>query len=317
MAILKGSIRKMQGSAGELMFYNNGGRTIVREKAAAVKNVRSAAQQRTRMKFTNIIRMYRAISPLAMCGFENKGKGVSDYNMFVKANMYKTPVFLNKAEVVEGACVAAPYQITGGSLDKILVSGNGANAVTNIKLGNLVIDANTTVGEFSAAVIVLNTKIITFDKITFYSVLQYVDEGSDTPFVGASASSVILDPESQVPLWTVVNRAGFASKNGFLAHGENEGDGVFCWVHSRKTADGGLKVSSQTLIDNNSLLPQFTSENAYYGAVNTYGGERNVLLDPGSPAQAAHSSTNGGGTSGGGNTPTPTPSGGDDTGGGF
>ncbi|MBP5479706.1 MAG: hypothetical protein J6Y15_10150 [Bacteroidaceae bacterium] len=321
MAILRGAIKKMTGSAGEFMFHSESGRTIVREKPASVKNVRSVAQQRTRMKFTNIIRMYKAISPLAICGFEDKAKGVSDYNMFVKVNMYRTPVFLTKAEVADRACVAAPYKITDGSLDKIFVTGKGANAVTNIDLGGLVIDANTTVGEFSSVVVSLNTDYDKYDLLSFYSVLQYVDEETGTPFVKANACSIKLDPKNQAPLWTLVNKAGFASKNGFLAHGENEGDGVFCWVHSRKKGDGSLLVSSQCLIDNNTILADYTSEDAYYDAVNTYGGERNVFLDPTTSGNAARpSSSDNGGTSGGngGSTPAPNPSSGDDnTGGSF
>ena len=45
------------------------------------------AQQRVRMKWGNIIQMYKGIMPLLQCGFENKTAGVSDYNMFVKVKM--------------------------------------------------------------------------------------------------------------------------------------------------------------------------------------------------------------------------------------
>ena len=144
---------------------------------------------------------------------------------------------------------------------------------------------------------------------------------SESVSTGSTVTSVALDTESQIPLWTLVNKAGFTSKNGFLAHGENEGDGVFCWVHTRKKSDGKLKVSTQSLIDNNSMLANYTSEHAYYDSVNTYGGERNVALDPSSSINTVRpSSSDNGGTSGGngGSTPAPNPSSGDDnTGGGF
>ena len=46
MAILKGIIRKMTGSAGQLTFKSLNGQTIVSEKVSNVKNTRTAAQQR-------------------------------------------------------------------------------------------------------------------------------------------------------------------------------------------------------------------------------------------------------------------------------
>ena len=43
MAILKGIIRKMTGSAGQLTFKSLNGQTIVSEKVSNVKNTRTAA----------------------------------------------------------------------------------------------------------------------------------------------------------------------------------------------------------------------------------------------------------------------------------
>ena len=314
MALLKGAIKKMKGSAGEFTFRGNSGRTIVSEKAASVKNVRSAAQQRVRMRWSNIVQMYKAISPLIDYGFEDKAQGVTDYNMFVKVNMQMPAVYLKKGDVTCGACVAAPYILTKGSIPAIEIFGEGSNCRTNISLSGLVIDESTTVGDFASAVI-KNKNFKQDDMISFFSVLQHINANTGVPYVNATVTSVALDTESQIPLWTLVNKAGFTSKNGFLAHGENEGDGVFCWVHTRKKSDGKLKVSTQSLIDNNSMLANYTSEHAYYVSVNTYGGERNVALDPSSSINTVRPSSGGnGGTSGGngGSTPTPNPSSGDD-----
>ena len=64
MAILNGIIKKMTGSAGQLTFKTVNGQTVVSEKVTAVKNSRTAGQQRQRMKWVNIIRMYSGIAPL-------------------------------------------------------------------------------------------------------------------------------------------------------------------------------------------------------------------------------------------------------------
>ena len=153
MAILNGLIRKMKGSAGQLTFKQVNGMTIVSEKVTAVANPRTDAQMRTRTKFTNIVSMYRGIRPLLNYGFEAKPKTLSDYNMFVKVNMQRTPIYLTKQAVAGGACVATAYQISQGSLPAIVVTGTGQNGVSDILLGSLSITSATTVAQFSAAVV--------------------------------------------------------------------------------------------------------------------------------------------------------------------
>ena len=96
MAHLSGIISKISGSAGNLTFQRSNGMTYIREKVTQVANPRSEGQMRTRTKFTNIVAMYKGIRPLLKNGFESKPKNLSDYNMFVKVNMQRTPVYLTK-----------------------------------------------------------------------------------------------------------------------------------------------------------------------------------------------------------------------------
>ena len=171
MAILNGIIKKLNGSAGQLTFKQVKGQTIVSEKVTTMKNSRSAGQQRQRMKWVNIIRMYSGISPLLKNGFEKKEQNVSDYNMFVRVNTSAKAVYLTKAEADGGACIAAPYQITAGSMPAIVISGEGAEAKTDIALGGLQISESTTVAEFAKAVVDNNADYNYGDQISFYDVL--------------------------------------------------------------------------------------------------------------------------------------------------
>ena len=143
MAILKGIVSRLTGSAGNLTFRRQGGATILSEKNTNVTNTRTAAQQKHRMKWANVIQMYKGISPLLNQAFENKPARVSDYNMFTKLNLQREPVYLTKAEVTAGACVVAPYQISLGSLPSIEVEGTGADGVTDISLGDTIIAAGS------------------------------------------------------------------------------------------------------------------------------------------------------------------------------
>ena len=123
MAILNGIIKKMEGSVGDLTFKQVNGQTVVSQKITSIANPRSEAQMRTRTRFTNIVQMYRGIRPLLNNGYENRPAGCSDYNMFVCINMQKPAVYLTKQQRAGGACVAAPYQITQGSLPSIVITG--------------------------------------------------------------------------------------------------------------------------------------------------------------------------------------------------
>ena len=230
MAILNGIIKKMTGSAGQLTFKTVNGQTVVSEKVTVVKNARTAGQQRQCMKWVNIIRMYSGIAPLLKNGFEKKMAQQSDYNMFVRLNSAASPVYLTKSEADGGGCIAAPYQITQGSLPSIVITGEGAEAQTDIALGSLTISASTTVAEFAKAVVDNNADFDYGDQISFYDVLQRVNAETQIPYCQFSASYVVLDKNSTVKLLDQVNKAGFASVGGVLAHGEDEGDGVFAWV---------------------------------------------------------------------------------------
>ena len=301
MAILNGIIKKLNGSAGSLTFKQVNGQTVVSEKATIVKNARTPAQQRQRTKWGNVIQMYKGICPLINYGFESKPVGKSDYNMFMQANMKLTDIYLTRQEVAGGACIAAPYLLTQGSLPSIVVVGKGEMAKTDIFLGELKIDETTTVKEFAQAVVSNNADYDYGDQIAFFDVLQKVNAVTGIPYCQFSATNVVLDKASEVKLWDLVNKHGFkTSSDGFLVHAEGEGNGVYAWVHSRKGASKTL-VSTQTLIDNNAeMLAEYSGDNAYKRSVKTYGGESSAFLTPGtmttSGAEAATPSEEQGGS---------------------
>ena len=269
----------MSGSAGQLTFKTVNGRTIVSEKVTKVRNTRTKGQQRQRLKWVNVVRMYAGLTPLLKNAFEKKAQYLTDYNMFVKVNSAAAPVYLTKAESDGGACVAAPYQISQGSLPTISVTATGDKAVTDINLGGLVIDENTTVKDFAKAVVTGNPEFDYGDQISFYKVMQRINVETQIPYCAFSASCVVLDKESTVKLWALVDKVGFASQKGFLAHGENEGDGVFAWVHSRNDY-GKTRVSTQYLIDNNSMLQEYKTDDAFTRAYKSYGSSTDVFLTP-------------------------------------
>ena len=139
-----------------------------------------------------------------------------------------------------------------------------------------------------------------------------MNDETQVPYCVFKAYNVVLDKENQAKLWDVAGKAGFASVDGFLGFGgdSSHGGGCFAWVHSVKK-NGKTKVSTQFFIDNNSILPNYTSEDAYTNAANSYGGVNNVFLRPDGSIVSSGSDTNAGAGAGGGSS-----SGGSSSGGG-
>ena len=302
MAILNGIISKISGSAGNLSFSRTGGQTVVRERVTHIRNPRSDRQMKTRTKFTNIIAMYKGIRPLLNYGFENKPKNLSDYNMFVKVNMQRTPVYLTKQAIAGGACVAAPYQFSQGSLPTIVISGSGNSAKTDIYLGGITLGSATTVAQFAQAVVENNADYRYGDQISFFRIAQKVNEETGIPYCQFSASKVVLDAaDTETKLWDAVNRVGFSAVDSVLGHSESNFVGAFGWVHSRKT-DGKTLVSSQSLVAvNDALLAEHQGDMAYNLAKSSYGQSTEAFLVPDAESTGSTSGTPTGGEGGGGN----------------
>ena len=305
MAILNGILKKLNGSAGSLTFKQYAGQTVVSEKISVVKRSNTPMQMRQRTKWGNVIQMYKGICPLINYGFESKPVGKSDYNMFMKVNMKGSDIYLTREEVAGGGCIAAPYQLTQGTLPSIVIVGSGDNARTDIKLGDLTIDAETLVKDFAIAVVSNNLDYDFGDQISFFDVLQRVNAVTGIPYCQFLATNVVLDKASEVKLLDMVSKYGFATVDGYLGHIEGEGAGVFGWVHSRK-ASGKTLVSTQSLINNNAeVIAEYSGAEAYKRSVKTYGGESSAFLTPGTTTTQA---TDGSASAGG--TPTTPPSGG-------
>ena len=305
MAILNGIASKLKGSAGSLTFRRSAGRTIVSEKVTDVRVSRTELQQRHRTKWANVVQMYKGIRPLIDYGFESKPQGVNDYNMFVKVNMQQTPVYLTKQQVAGGACVAAPYQITQGSLPAIVTTGTGQSVMTDIRLAGASITSSTTVADFAQAVVSNNVDYKYGDQISFFIIQQQVNADTGIPYCQFAAVKVLLDAANDANLTDAVGGShGFASVDGKLGHSGNDGDCVYCWVHSRKSSNGKTLVSSQTLIDANSILSDYQGDAAYTLASSSYGQSISAFLSPDGTATGSAgdggSTPSGGGDEGGG-----------------
>ena len=295
-----------RGKVGDLVFARRLGQQTTRAYNSNPKDAKTRSQVTQRVKMANVIAMYRALKNICNHSFEGLDVGQTSYSAFVKANLTGNKVSLTKEAASFGACVVAPYLISRGSLPSIQVEGTGADAVTNIAVGNLTISGTTTIGQFADALVANNAGIEYGDQLTYVSLVQQTDANSGYPVVVAGIYEVTLNSASTDKVRDFIPEVGSSVKNGFLAHGALIGRGGFAWILSRKPTGSSLMVSTQRLVlTSPDVYDQFATADANTRAISSYGFTMEPILAPGvvgAPAGPSAGSGDSGGSSSGGSS---------------
>ena len=277
MATGSGIIRKVSGKVGDLVYTVRSGDQLIRGVPSKVRNPRTELQMAQRMKWPNVLAVYRTLQPYMKDCFETKQGGQTDYNRFMGTNLHAEPVYLEKSAARLGAGIVAPYVISQGSLPSIQV--NGATPATDIALGQLTIGDDTTVAEFAQAVVQNNYAYSYGDQIAFFRLVQEEDSQDGHPYISVSATRVNLDPTDTGTLRSVAPASGFSTVSGMLgADAALTGAGI-AWVHSR-TVNGKTHVSSQRLVVDNDLLEEYGTAQMLTAATKSYGGTTDIFIRP-------------------------------------
>ena len=284
MGKIFGANTKISGKVGQLLYRQTRTGTVISElpvKPAIPR--RSARQMDRRTQWGNLAAIYKQFDSMLRRGYENLPPQMSVFNAFIQANIDVVKVYITKTIRLNGGAILAPYQITRGSLPSISMAKNASNIlVSGIRLGTLAIDANTTVGQFSQAVIDNNDNFDEGDQLTFFHGIQSIDTVTRTPRATIRGYKVVLSTAEDTKLWDVVDRIGFSVTDNCLATSQQITNGAAVWVHSRETADGALKVSTQLFFVENSALATYQGRTAFTAAANSYGGINSaaVYLQP-------------------------------------
>ena len=284
MGKIFGANTKISGKVGQLLYRQTRTGTVISElPVKPVTPRRSARQMDRRTQWGNLAAIYKQFDSMLRRGYENLPPQMSVFNAFIQANIDVVKVYITKTIRLNGGAILAPYQITRGSLPSISMAKNASNIlVSSIRLGALAIDANTTVGQFSQAVIDNNDAFDEGDQLTFFHGIQSIDTVTRTPRATIRGYKVVLSTAEDTKLWDVVDRIGFSVTDNCLATSQQITNGAAVWVHSRETADGALKVSTQLFFVENSALATYQGRTAFTAAANSYGGINSaaVYLQP-------------------------------------
>lgn len=310
MARLTGINTKMKGKVGQWVFRRTLGQTVVSELPEKKDTpVRTLAQQTNRVRWANVVAMWKAFQGDLKPSFESKPANWSDFNAFTNVNLAgdANNIYLPKSTAKMGGCVVAPYILTQGSLAPIALelAEGSLRPATNLYMDDLTIDSSTTLLAFSQAIINHNEGWKDGDQLTVF-VAQQSTDALGVPRVLVLAAKVNLSlaaDAANTTLHSIVgNLSGYFVVNDEGNLGGNRSIlGGVAYIHSRKTKDGKTLVSSQSFVVNNSAISLYNTTTALDEAIESYGGINagGEYLTPDNDTDA-NEVTNGGGTSGGG-----------------
>lgn len=276
----------LSGKLGIYVFARRKGEQVSRSWVKP-KDTKTTAQGRQRSVLANIIRVFQASPSFFQSAFANKPSNQSDYNAMVARNIGKSPrIHLPKSVVEAGGGVVAPYVISDGGVQSIIVTGIGVTARTNIAVGEgFNIDATTTVAALSAAILENNTFIEEGDQLSYLSIEQYTDGG--VPKLRARKYEMVISAAGSGIARDYIPEFGLSVSGGFIAHGPFVYSGAFAWVLSRKK-EGKIDVSRQSLIvTDDSLYSSYVGELAISTANTSYKNTNTIFVSPGETGEGS------------------------------
>ena len=289
MAKVNGVATQLSGKVGQLIYRQTKYGTVVYEAPTKTSvPQRTEAQMQVRTQWGNLAAVYRQFNQTLKKGFEGLNGKMHDYNAFIQANTNVVKVYVPKSVRLNGGSVLAPYQITRGTLPSVaMTKGADGVLVSDVSVGSLVIGAETTVADLANAVIALNDGWQAGDQLTFFYGVQTTDAVTGIPRARIYGYKVMLNPGDSTPLLEVVNGVGFTSVasagSGYVLGMDRAiEDGAAVWIHSREDGTGGLKVSTQFMYVDSSVLAGYQTSSAFAGAAESYGGinAQAVFLQP-------------------------------------
>lgn len=278
---LKGQKKKLGGS----VIYQAMGQTRQRALATSIANPRTQAQMNQRVKWANLVNLYRANQSWMKYAFETKKATQSDYNKFMSLNVTNSNIFLTKDIAAAGGCVVQAYLITQGSLPSIETTYDDDEEwwATNIYLGNGYIFSTPTVAGFTAALLENNPAMREGDQLSFIRMTQMTNADNGAPYVIVRKYEVILNLSNNASIWDYLPNdyidSSEAPTNAQLVVKNSSAAGGFVLILSRTTG-GKTFVSSQRIVvaNNSPIIDAYSSAAALQAAIDSYGESEDAFL---------------------------------------
>lgn len=295
MAIIRNAANTlMKGRVGQTTYYISKGQQVARQSRNdsnyGETARRTELQQNRRVLWSNLVQFYKISARWMPKAFESKRSGQTDYNKFMAVNVPSSRIPLTKSQAEAGACIVDGFLVSQGSLPSIETSPYGSGWKSNLLIGNLTIAATTTVADLTTALLANNANIRAGMQLSFASYQQNVDP-LGTPRVNCRLYEITLSESDTSLAWDHIPELGLSSVDGCIGTASEVPVGGFAWIIS-ELANGALKVSTQLLVVNNSvLIGQYTTTAQLNAAAQSYGIDTEVILNPSTTVQQGQEPT--------------------------
>ena len=265
----------LNGSVGGVTYRRVGGVTIASQKVPMhVKAKQTLPLMFTRMRWVNLVALWKVINQTSWHpSFVRENKRISDFNMFMKANMAGARTYLTKGIAAAGGSIVAPVTLTTPStLTSITTEYGGSNIPeTDLAMGTISLGNSTTLKLFSDTIVSNNTGWQIGDKLVILILRQFMSNG--VPYAVADVETVTLKNDTEASttlLKDVMDISLLNITDGCLALSGPVNGGV-AFIHTR-IVNGETICSAAELVVENSYLSNYQGTTAFNTAVESYGG---------------------------------------------
>ncbi|KAA6333444.1 hypothetical protein EZS27_018147 [termite gut metagenome] len=241
-------------------------------------NPRTEKQQAQRVQLTNLVMTYQMLSSFIRGAYSSKPKNLSDYNMFIKENLSRIKVYLNKTEASQKGCIVAPYNISEGKLPSIETIVQGDVLRTSLRVPrSFQITDETTVEEVSMALLQANPQLQKEDQISILHLVQHMPSSSDkgVPYITWKQYDFILDTGSysaiRFKFYENVPKSLFRVNEGHIQTEAGIETGGIAYVLIRETGHK-VQISTQSIVltPDNDVYKEYSSEEKKKEAARSY-----------------------------------------------
>lgn len=277
-----------KGGAGGYSFYVRSGEQVVRQRRNNSNYGESASrtypQMVRRVKWSNLVNMYKIMKQWMPKAFENKSQGQTDYNIFMSLNANNVSAALTKDMSLADNCIVEAVQVSRGTLPPLALDADGVGLLytTNIKITSAITSA-TTVGQLAADILANNGDFVANDNLAVIKFDNYIDPRVEWPIAHSYYAEITLNTADTRTLASIPGIAGIFGKSDsdYLTIAANRRNEVGCVaIHTRKQS-ASLSVSSQSIVMlTDEYIMQYSGEEWVNTCIQTYGLDQEVPLDP-------------------------------------
>lgn len=283
MVKVKSSVGIIKGKAGNMSYFEVNGETIGRSFHTSIKNPKTEAQMKQRIKMNNILNTYKYIKGYLQQNFEGIIGNKNASSFFRSYNLMKTPVWLTKAQKESYKFVLAPYVVAQGRINSVGYEFRDGLFVSDINIGSLEINDETEENVLSSVVCGNNDGWANNDTLQIILLRQKRIEASDEEielpkccsFVvtldKASGTRIcdipVLESMSRLPRFSICNVDG---KLAVRVDDTEEYTYAFAVVHGRGQGRDKIVSSQQLCLSDSALYNSYCSSEAFNKAFESY-----------------------------------------------